>query len=891
MSFLVDASRPSQTAPTQTAGPATQSSVPDSCASDTGDIADLPPSQVKHFGSEHFKGNDQPGEADDSRLASPPEPSSSVLRTTSSNALPPTSPSQRTNSDLDDSLSISPSPSPSPLQDESDIELASEEQERSGDDADVNPSSADWGRREFDSSVTSNQLALPSRSRSKSQSRRFARASRSQDPDISNLFLQDYAYRIPHPARGMFRAQEEGEIQPEAGLTRENMRQINLQLVGDQVKERGDAEGERWRSEQVQLRQKHRHRSQSHGKAPERPNDGDQPCDSSLCRSSATRRPVSRVPRRRASPVSYRRNPIGDRPGSLDGRDRGNKSILLDSGTGSTSTTGEPIKLNYDLEKEADRVRTFFEKNGYMPAPRQTPENNRRRLRVIRRLGLENPGGHMPGLQRFTRLAATVLKAQMAMVSIIGEDKNWIIAAHGSDLKVVELESAFCAHTVVATGKQCLAVRDARKDWRFMANPFVNVKQNATDEVDEKDEKDESDAKDEVKQEGTGEGKDEQEGQQGESRRTNAGGTGKDDDDLGGIRFYAGSPLIVGKGPRAAIIGSLCLLDTTPRDFKDEEKAVLGELADCVVSELELGYARRASMESANLHQMSLDFLCRSLKTGPQDMAGRSRYAQTNCLTTSTLSRHKSKRIVRETQSEVQADPASGDHTIDNAILGDKGETAADSSTGPASCLDPVDPGKADKARQSSSNKRTSGADRGQAAGVVDMFDEACSEIRLALDAYAVALVDLSQFYLSYPTSAGSSTDGSSTRRTSMTSKTGTRSGHEQGSSRADSQTQSCWSGAGTVMSGMAGSMGGCSGQLESDAARQGRAEEVDGKFARSDKRSRRARQTYALKDPTVSSRTPQVMYIASGRRGEFPTDGKQRTHDEEVSSEDGIMR
>lgn len=208
---------------------------------------------------------------------------------------------------------------------------------------------------------------------------------------------------------------------------------------------------------------------------------------------------------------------------------------MLDSGTSSTSTTGEPTKLNHDLEKEADRVRTFFEKNGYMPAPRQTPENNRRRLRVIRRLGLGNPGGHMPGLQRFTRLAATILKAQMAMVSIIGEDKNWIIAAHGIDLKVVELESAFCAHTVVATDKQCLVVRDARKDWRFMANPYVNVQQNATDEVDKRVQKDQKDAKDEVKQEGTSEGKDEQEGQLGESVGIDAGGTGKDDDDLGRI--------------------------------------------------------------------------------------------------------------------------------------------------------------------------------------------------------------------------------------------------------------------------------------------------------------------------------------------------------------------
>ena len=45
---------------------------------------------------------------------------------------------------------------------------------------------------------------------------------------------------------------------------------------------------------------------------------------------------------------------------------------------------------------------------------------------------------------------------------------------------------------------------------------------------------------------------------------------------------------------------------------------------------------------------------------------------------------------------------------------------------------------------------------------------------------------------------------------------------------------------------------------------------------------SRRAKKTYALTDPTAPSRTPQVLYIPSGRR--LDSKGKNASLDEEVS-------
>jgi hypothetical protein len=49
----------------------------------------------------------------------------------------------------------------------------------------------------------------------------------------------------------------------------------------------------------------------------------------------------------------------------------------------------------------------------------------------------------------------------------------------------------------------------------------------------------------------------------------------------------------------------------------------------------------------------------------------------------------------------------------------------------------------------SSTGKCKEGADRHESDEEIDVYDAACREIRMALDAYAVAVVDLSQFHLS----------------------------------------------------------------------------------------------------------------------------------------------
>lgn len=63
------------------------------------------------------------------------------------------------------------------------------------------------------------------------------------------------------------------------------------------------------------------------------------------------------------------------------------------------------------------------------------------------------------------------------------------------------------------------------------------------------------------------------------------------------IRFYAGAPLVTPDGFR---LGSLCVIDQRPREhFPDADRALLTDLAQSVVSELELRFTQRTLIQEA----------------------------------------------------------------------------------------------------------------------------------------------------------------------------------------------------------------------------------------------------------------------------------------------------
>ncbi len=79
-----------------------------------------------------------------------------------------------------------------------------------------------------------------------------------------------------------------------------------------------------------------------------------------------------------------------------------------------------------------------------------------------------------PRDRRFDRLvfmAAQILKAPIAMVCFVDEDRQWFKAHVGSPVTESSRDMAFCAVTILGNG--IFVCEDASIDPRFMASPYV----------------------------------------------------------------------------------------------------------------------------------------------------------------------------------------------------------------------------------------------------------------------------------------------------------------------------------------------------------------------------------------------------------------------------------
>jgi diguanylate cyclase (GGDEF)-like protein len=117
----------------------------------------------------------------------------------------------------------------------------------------------------------------------------------------------------------------------------------------------------------------------------------------------------------------------------------------------------------------------------------------------------------------------------MVAISLVGAERQWFLASRGlGGLRETPRSTAFCAHAIAGTG--VMVVPDASCDERFRSNPLVLGQPH--------------------------------------------------------IRFYAGAPL---RSPDGHNLGTLCVLDTTPRPpLEPERLQQLQWLADLVMRELEL---------------------------------------------------------------------------------------------------------------------------------------------------------------------------------------------------------------------------------------------------------------------------------------------------------------
>jgi diguanylate cyclase (GGDEF)-like protein len=146
------------------------------------------------------------------------------------------------------------------------------------------------------------------------------------------------------------------------------------------------------------------------------------------------------------------------------------------------------------------------------------------RLDALRALSLFNANPD-ERFDRLTRLAKRVFNVPVAKVTLVAPDMVYTVSCAGGQEAPTPREFSFCSHAIASD--DIMIVPDTLEDGRFADNPFVVGDPH--------------------------------------------------------VRFYAGCPLVLMNGCR---LGTLCLLDQTPRKMSREDISLMKDLAATVEHEL-----------------------------------------------------------------------------------------------------------------------------------------------------------------------------------------------------------------------------------------------------------------------------------------------------------------
>ena len=132
-----------------------------------------------------------------------------------------------------------------------------------------------------------------------------------------------------------------------------------------------------------------------------------------------------------------------------------------------------------------------------------------------------------PAFDRIATLVRLIFGVETSIVSLIDAHRQWYKASEGTPLKEVPIGETFCRYAM--PGTDAMIVPDASQDERFCDSPHVTADH--------------------------------------------------------GVRFYASMPLTTEDGHN---IGTICAIDSQPRQFSLRELEIFRELARIVMSEMEL---------------------------------------------------------------------------------------------------------------------------------------------------------------------------------------------------------------------------------------------------------------------------------------------------------------